>query len=58
MPDLELVIVGEGYERAASEAQVAAVGGQDWVRLPGRISDEGAPVAVPPGVAGGVGVGA
>ncbi|MFN7969025.1 MAG: glycosyltransferase family 4 protein [Acidimicrobiales bacterium] len=40
VPDLELVIVGEGYERAAIEAQVAAVGGQDWVRLPGRISDE------------------
>ena len=40
VPDLELVIVGERYERAAIEAQVAAVGGQDWVRLPGRISDE------------------
>jgi len=40
VPDLELVIVGEGYERAAIEAQVAAVGGQDWVRLPGRIPDE------------------
>jgi glycosyltransferase involved in cell wall biosynthesis len=40
VPDVELVIVGEGYEREAIEAQVAAVGGQDWVRLPGRISDD------------------
>ncbi len=40
VPDLELVIVGEGYLRSEIEQQIAEVGGQDWVRLPGRLSDE------------------
>ncbi|UDY36473.1 glycosyltransferase family 4 protein [Dermatobacter hominis] len=40
VPDVELVIVGEGYQREEIEAQVAAVGGRDWVRLPGRLSDD------------------
>ncbi len=40
VPDMELVIVGEGYQREEIEAQVDAVGGRDWVRLPGRISDD------------------
>lgn len=39
VPGLELVIVGEGYLRDEIEAQVRAVGGQDWVHMPGRISD-------------------
>lgn len=39
VPDVELVIVGEGYQRDEIEAQVRAVGGDDWVHLPGRISD-------------------
>ena len=39
-PDLELVIVGEGYERPAIEAQVREVGGEDWVRLAGHVTDE------------------
>lgn len=39
VPGLELVIVGEGYERGAVEAQIRAVGGNDWVHLPGRITD-------------------
>jgi len=38
-PNLELVIAGEGYERARLEAQVAAADAQDWISLPGRISD-------------------
>jgi len=41
VPDLELVIVGEGYERPVVEEQIRAVGGQDWVRLAGHVTDEG-----------------
>jgi glycosyltransferase involved in cell wall biosynthesis len=40
VPDLELVIAGDGYERPALEAQVAALGADDWVRIAGRVSDE------------------
>lgn len=40
VPEMELVIVGEGYLRDEIEAQVRAVGGQDWVHLPGRVSDD------------------
>ena len=39
VPALEAVIVGEGYERDALEAQIRAAGAQDWLRLPGRVSD-------------------
>lgn len=39
VPDAELVIVGEGYERAAIEAEVARLGISHAVRLPGRVSD-------------------
>jgi glycosyltransferase involved in cell wall biosynthesis len=39
VPDLELVIVGEGYTRPDIEEVVRRVGGADWVHLPGRISD-------------------
>ena len=39
VPALEAVIVGEGYEREALEAQILAAGAQDWLRLPGRVSD-------------------
>ena len=39
VPALEAVIVGEGYERDALEAQVRAAGAQSWLRLPGRVSD-------------------
>lgn len=38
-PDLEAVLVGEGDERPALEAQIAAAGASSWVRLPGRISE-------------------
>jgi glycosyltransferase involved in cell wall biosynthesis len=38
-PDLEAVIVGEGYERPALEAQVHAAGAAGWLRLPGRLDD-------------------
>ena len=39
VPTLEAVLVGEGYERDALEAQIRAAGAQDWLRLPGRVSD-------------------
>ncbi|MDQ1671454.1 MAG: hypothetical protein QOC98_16, partial [Frankiaceae bacterium] len=39
VPALEATIVGEGYEREALEAQIAAAGAQDWLTLPGRVSD-------------------
>jgi glycosyltransferase involved in cell wall biosynthesis len=39
-PDLEAVIVGDGEERPALEAQVAAAGAGEWLRLPGRVSDD------------------
>ena len=40
-PGVELVIVGEGYEREALEAQVRELGAGDWVSMPGWI-DAGA----------------
>jgi glycosyltransferase involved in cell wall biosynthesis len=39
-PDLEVVIAGEGYERTVLEERVRAAGAQDWLRLPGFVSDE------------------
>jgi len=39
VPDLELVVVGEGYERDALEAQVSDAGAEHWIRLAGRVSD-------------------
>jgi glycosyltransferase involved in cell wall biosynthesis len=39
VPALEAVLVGEGYEREALETQIRAAGAQDWLRLPGRVSD-------------------
>jgi glycosyltransferase involved in cell wall biosynthesis len=38
-PELEAVIVGEGYERPALEEQLARLGATGWVRLPGRLPD-------------------
>jgi glycosyltransferase involved in cell wall biosynthesis len=40
VPGLEAVIVGEGYERDALQAQIRAAGAEGWLRLPGRVSDE------------------
>jgi glycosyltransferase involved in cell wall biosynthesis len=39
-PDLEAVIIGEGYERPRLEALREELGATDWVRLPGRTSDD------------------
>jgi glycosyltransferase involved in cell wall biosynthesis len=38
-PDLEAVIVGEGYERPALEARIRAAGATGWLTLPGHLSD-------------------
>jgi glycosyltransferase involved in cell wall biosynthesis len=39
-PALEAVIVGEGYERPALEAQIEEAGASSWIRLPGRLDDD------------------
>ena len=39
-PDLQLVIVGDGYERLALEEQVSEIGADDWIRIAGHVSDE------------------
>jgi glycosyltransferase involved in cell wall biosynthesis len=39
VPTAELVIVGEGYERPVIEAEIARLGLEERVRLPGRVSD-------------------
>lgn len=41
LPELRAVIAGEGYERPALEALIHAHGADDWISLPGFISDEG-----------------
>ena len=40
VPNVELVIVGDGYERPALEAQISSLGAKSWIRLAGRVSDE------------------
>ncbi len=40
VPDLELVIVGEGYRREALEEQIRVAGAQGWVSLPGHLDDD------------------
>lgn len=39
-PDLQGVICGEGYERAALESRVRGQGASGWIRLPGRLGDD------------------
>ncbi len=39
-PDLRAVVVGEGYERPALEAQVRAADAEEWLSLPGRLGDQ------------------
>jgi glycosyltransferase involved in cell wall biosynthesis len=39
-PDLQAVIIGEGFERPALEALRRRLGAEDWIHLPGRLSDE------------------
>lgn len=40
VPDLRLVVVGEGYERLTVEAAIDDVDGHGWVDLRGRVSDD------------------
>ncbi len=40
VPDLQLVIVGDGYERPELDAQIAGLDAGDWVRMAGKVSDE------------------
>ncbi|HVX21240.1 MAG TPA: glycosyltransferase family 4 protein [Acidimicrobiales bacterium] len=40
VPDLRAVIVGEGYERPALEALRRRYRAQDWLELPGRLTDD------------------
>jgi glycosyltransferase involved in cell wall biosynthesis len=39
-PDVEAVIVGEGYEREALESQVHQAAAEDWISLPGHLDDD------------------
>jgi glycosyltransferase involved in cell wall biosynthesis len=40
VPELEAVIIGEGYERPALEALRSNLGATDWLHLPGRVDDD------------------
>jgi glycosyltransferase involved in cell wall biosynthesis len=40
VPELEAVIVGEGYQREELEALVRERGAEDWISLPGRVGDD------------------
>lgn len=40
VPNAELVIVGDGYERPQLLEQIEKIGAQSWIRLAGRVSDE------------------
>ena len=40
VPNAHLVIAGEGYLRTELEDQIGAAGATDYIKLPGRISDE------------------
>jgi glycosyltransferase involved in cell wall biosynthesis len=40
VPDLQLVIVGDGYERPNLDAQVTQLGAEGWVRIAGKVSDD------------------
>jgi glycosyltransferase involved in cell wall biosynthesis len=40
IPDLELVIVGEGYERAHLEAQIRSLDATSWISMPGFVAEE------------------
>jgi glycosyltransferase involved in cell wall biosynthesis len=39
-PDLEAVIVGEGYKREELEAQIHEAGAERWISLPGRVEED------------------
>jgi glycosyltransferase involved in cell wall biosynthesis len=41
LPALQAVIVGEGYERPALEALRTELGADDWVHMPGHVTEDG-----------------
>jgi glycosyltransferase involved in cell wall biosynthesis len=40
VPDLEMIIIGDGYERENLEELVRSIDAQGWIRLPGRVTDD------------------
>jgi glycosyltransferase involved in cell wall biosynthesis len=40
-PDLELIIVGDGYERIALQELIRTLDADEWIRLPGHVDDQG-----------------
>jgi len=40
VPEVELVIVGEGYERERIEGTIREFDAESWVTMPGRLSDD------------------
>jgi glycosyltransferase involved in cell wall biosynthesis len=40
LPDLQAVIAGEGYERSELQALIRRHGAQDWISLPGYVTQE------------------
>ncbi|MGD0381485.1 MAG: glycosyltransferase family 4 protein [Acidimicrobiales bacterium] len=40
VPDLRLLVIGEGYERPDLEAKIRAIDATSWIELPGHVSDE------------------
>jgi glycosyltransferase involved in cell wall biosynthesis len=39
-PELRAVIAGEGYERASLEAKRRTLDAEDWIEMPGHVSDD------------------
>ncbi len=40
VPELEAVIVGEGYQREALESLIRERGAEEWISLPGHVADD------------------
>ncbi len=40
IPDLRLLVIGEGYERPDLEAKIRAIDGTSWIDMPGHVSDD------------------
>jgi len=38
--DLEMIVIGDGYERENLEGLVRSLGAEDWIQLPGRVTDD------------------
>ena len=40
VPDLEMVVIGDGYERENLEGLVQSLDAEEWIRMPGRVTDD------------------